>query len=79
MRKALKVIHDYWMRFARLLGRVQTTVILFVIYFGVVGVMAVISFVFGRDFLDKRLTDRASFWRDREGKTPALEESKRQF
>ncbi len=67
------------MKFAKVLGKIQTTIILFLIYFIGVGVISIIAFITRRDFLDKRLTDQESFWRDRENKIPTLEDCKRQF
>ena len=67
------------MKLAKVLGRIQTTIILSLIYFIGVGIISVIALIFRRDFLDKSLTDRQSFWRDRAGKTPTLEDCKRQF
>ena len=75
----LKLLYKYWMIFARTLGLIQTTIILFVVYFAGVGVISMISFLFRRDFLDKRLIDKESFWRDRISLPPTFENSKRQF
>jgi len=78
-KRALKFLYDLWMRFAKVLGRIQTTIILFFIYFIGVGSVAIVSFLFRKDFLDKRLDDRPTFWHDRESKIPTLEDCKRQF
>ena len=67
------------MRFAKLLGRIQATIILFLIYFIGVGIISIISFIFRKDFLDKRLVDKTSFWRERLSDFPTLKNSKRQF
>ena len=77
--KFFKILYDCWMKFARILGRVQTALMLFIIYFLGVGIIAIIAFIFRRDFLDKRLYGKKSFWRDRPAKIPTLEECKRQF
>lgn len=75
----LKILYKYWMKFVKVLGRVQTTIILFLIYFLGVGMISLISFILRRDFLDKRLTDRSTFWNDRPAKIPTLDDCKRQF
>ena len=77
--KILKVLYKYWMRFAHVLGRIQTAIMLFFIYFVGVGTIALISFVFRKDFLDKRLADRESFWGDRIDSSPSLKNCRRQF
>lgn len=79
MREALKFLYKCWMKFARVLGKIQTTIILSFIYFIGVGTIAIISSIFRKDFLDKRFIDRESFWRDRASKPPTLEDCKRQF
>ncbi|MBI5144452.1 MAG: hypothetical protein HZA30_05240 [Candidatus Omnitrophica bacterium] len=75
----LKILYKYWMKFARILGRIQTTIILFLIYFIGIGTISIISFIFRKDFLDKALTGKKSFWHDRTNKIPTLEDCKRQF
>jgi Fe2+ transport system protein B len=68
------------MEFAKGLGWVQTRVILFIIYFLGIAIIAVIAFIFRRDFLDKNLKVAGeSFWRKRELETPTPESAKRQF
>lgn len=77
--KILKILYDYWMKFVRVLGRVQSVVILFFIYFVGVGAVSLVSFIFRKDFLDKRLVDKKSFWGDRIPEVPNLEDSKKKF
>ncbi len=77
--KLLKILYDYWMKFAKVLGKIQTVILLFLIYFIGVGAISIIAFIFRRDFLDKRLVEKESFWRDRAHETPTLENCARQF
>lgn len=79
MKKFFKTLYEYWMKFAKILGKIQTTIILFFIYFIVLGTVSIISFISRKDFLDKALTDEETFWRTRIAKIPTLEDSKRQF
>ena len=79
MKMFFKTLYRYWMKFAKVLGKIQTAIILFFIYFIGVGVISIIAFIFRRDFLDKRLAGKESFWRDRIASTPNLENCKRQF
>lgn len=79
-RRGFKTLYDLWMKFARILGRIQTTIILFFIYFFGIGLIAVIAFIFRKDFLDKGpARDRESFWKPRAAQKPDLENAKRQF
>jgi hypothetical protein len=51
-----------WMAFALALGRVQTAILLFLVYVFALGPMAVLLRVFGRrDLLELRRPDGASF------------------
>ena len=77
--KILKVIYSAWMKFAKVLGKIQSTILLFLIYFIGVGTVSLTSFIFRKDFLDKRRTDKESFWRDRTAETPDLANCKKQF
>ena len=77
--KIFKAIYRGWMKFAKVLGRIQSAILLFLIYFIGVGFMAILAFIFRKDFLDKKLNDKDSFWAGRLVETPDLENSKRQF
>jgi hypothetical protein len=76
---SFNTLYKCWMKFARILGRIQTALILSLIYFIGVGTIAIISFLFRKDFLDKRLGDEPSFWRSRVSTLQTLENCKRQF
>ena len=62
MKRLAKTLYRRWMRLAHTLGRVQTYLLLTLIYF--VGMALVATFVrlLTRDPLDRRLGDRASVW-----------------
>ena len=80
MKNFFRSLYDIWMKFAKALGKVQTTIILFLIYFLGIGTIAVIAFIFRKDFLDKSFTkELKSFWRPREAERPDPENAKRQF
>ncbi len=75
----LKLLYKYWMKFAKVLGRIQTVILLFFIFFLVIGPIALISFICRKDFLDKRSGDKESYWRNRPADDPCMESLKRQF
>lgn len=77
--KFLKIIYAYWMKFARTLGRIQSAIILFLIYFIGIGAVAVVSFILRKDFLDKRMKDKDSFWLDTVQEPVTPETLRRQF
>jgi len=75
----LKLLYRYWMKFAKALGKIQAAILLFFIYYLVVGPIAVIAFIFRKDFLDKKFADKETFWGDRSPDAIDLESCKRQF
>jgi len=67
------------MKFAKILGKIQTVILLFLIYFFVIGPISIISIISRKDFLDKRSADKESYWNERPADDPGLESCKRQF
>lgn len=78
-KRFFKILYDGWIKFAKAIGRVQTSVILFILYFIGIGAISVVSFVFRKDFLDKALDGRSSYWRERPSDVITAESCKRQF
>jgi len=79
MRDLLRALYRGWMRFAHVLGRIQTFLILAIIYFVVMGVVAPLVRLFSGDPLDRRLRDRASVWSPKTGTNLRLEEARHLF
>ncbi len=44
----------------------MTTIILFIIYLFVFGLMSILAFILRQDLLDKRLTPVKSYWKKKE-------------
>jgi hypothetical protein len=59
---ALVVPNRYWMKFAHLLGRVNTAVFLFVVFFFVLTPLGFVMRLFGRDELRRRRAPADSMW-----------------
>lgn len=74
-----KVFYRYWMSFAKKLSIIPTTIILFIIYFGGIGIISIINFISRKDFLDKRLNDKPTYWHEKEYIPTDLQRCKRQF
>ncbi len=72
-------IYLRWMAFARVLGRVNTMVLLTVFYFAILGPVALILRILRKDLLDRWFEDRSSYWYDREQEEHSLERRSRQF
>lgn len=64
----LRPVFRLWMKFARRLAAVNTTILMVVIYYGIMTPLAVILRLRGQDLLDSRLRTAASYWK---AKTPA--------
>lgn len=79
MKRLVNRLYKGWMVFAHALGRVQTYLILSVIYFLAVGMTSFLMRLFTGDPLDRRLHDRASFWTPKEPTNSRLEEARRPF
>lgn len=59
---ALVVPRSYWMKLAHLLGRVNTAVFLFVVFFFVLTPLGFLMRLFGRDELRRRHAPADSMW-----------------
>jgi len=79
MKRLLLLIWTGWKKFAHALGIVNTTILLSVSYFVIMGLVSVLSRIFGADFLDKRMRKKSSYWHKREPLDTSLEACRRQF
>ena len=79
MKRFLLLIWAGWKKFAHALGIVNTTILLSISYFVIIGLVSVFSRVFGADFLDKRRRKKNSYWHKREPLDTSLEACRRQF
>lgn len=61
----LKGPNLYWLKFGLLLGEVARPVILGLIYFGVFAPIGICMRAFGRDELELKKTEKASYWKER--------------
>ncbi len=79
MKKFFKNIWEKWKVLAEKIAVVQTKIILFIIYFTVFMISALISFILRKDILDKRMSEDKSAWKENEFMTETLEQAKHQF
>lgn len=63
MKKILNSIWNGWKKFGRLLGRVNTEIILFIFYFLIFTPVGLISMIFRHDPLNLRLKKKSN-WND---------------
>lgn len=74
--KVLRVITRVWKRFAHALGRIQTAVVLSLVYFLVVPPFALIRL---KDPLRRRRLAGPTFWEPMEGVDTTPEEAERRY
>lgn len=69
-----------WMRFAYVLGWLNTMLLLSVVYIFFIGPFSVISRIFGYDPLHKRINNKhSSYWQNRNSIEERLERFRYQF
>ncbi len=79
MARFFKQIYKYWMLFAKKLSIIPTTIILFIVYFGVIGPISIIHRILGKDLLKRKLAKSPTYWLDKEDIPTDFERCKRQF
>lgn len=77
--KPFKAFYRAWMKFAHLLGWVNTRIILIVVYFVTITPLALIFKLIGNDPMERRLEDTDTYWVKKEVKEFRQEDYRRQF
>ncbi len=75
----LRKLWDGWKAFAHVLGRIQTAILLSIVYFLTIGPIGLIGRLFRNDFLGLRRSDRPSYWIPLPGTTSTIEQARKQF
>lgn len=76
----VKPLYIGWMRFAHILGMVNTRIILFVVFVLTVIPIGILLKIFGKDILDKKLDKSSStYWVDRPVKEMDVKHYERHF
>ncbi|HEX8147871.1 MAG TPA: SxtJ family membrane protein [Pyrinomonadaceae bacterium] len=76
---AARAFHTAWMRFAVLLGHVNSRVLLTLVYYLVVTPYGVVTRLVGRDPLRRRGAARGSYWVERKATRQTREQFERLF
>jgi hypothetical protein len=79
LRRMGRALKAGWLAFARIVHRVNTAVILTLVYFVVVAPINLVSRLVRADLLNRCIGDEPSFWVDAEAPSSNLEECRRQF
>ena len=74
-----RVAYEYWMKFARALGKANAFVLLTLVYVVVIGPAAIVLKILGRDLLDRKAEPGSTHWYQKEQEETTLERSERQF
>ena len=76
----LAPVYVAWMKFAFLLGWVNTRILLSVIFFLLLAPVGLVSRLFGRDSLDQRISPQTnSYWKPRQPQSAVREHCERQY
>lgn len=79
MKEFFKKLLEKWKIVAGKIAAVQTVIILFVIYFTIFLISALISSIMGKDLLSRKKSKNPTFWKDGAHFTTTIEEARRQF
>ncbi|HEX8475254.1 MAG TPA: SxtJ family membrane protein [Pyrinomonadaceae bacterium] len=74
-----RAFHTRWMQLAALLGYVNSRILLTIMYYGVFMPYGVVSRLFGRDPLNRRRTNRDTYWVARKTTRQTKEQFERLF
>ncbi len=75
---ALKPVYGPWMKAVGFIGKVNTWLIMGILYYAIITPYAFLARLIGGDLLDEKMRDRESYWHLREG-TPEPESYRHQF
>ncbi len=78
-RTILKIAYDRWMRFAKLLGKMNAVILLTLVYFILIGPAALVLKLLGKDLLDRKAGTEPTFWYPKGEESPSADRSSRQF
>jgi hypothetical protein len=80
MKSFFRTIKRMWLLFAHMLGKINTILLLSLVYLIVIGLMSLIVRLFRKDLLQKKMEyDQASYWQTRVTSEQTLDRSKFQF
>ena len=77
--RVFRKLKSWWMKFAAALGWLNTRLILTLFYILLIGIMALIVRLFGKDLLRKRRRRVDSYWQSKDTIVHSLDAAKHQF
>ncbi|RPI04146.1 MAG: hypothetical protein EHM64_10875 [Ignavibacteriae bacterium] len=80
MKKIFSAMKRIWMLFAQKLGKINSILLLSIVYFVIIGIMSLVVRILRKDLLHKKIDPvRTSYWQNRPSSEPTLERHKFQF
>ncbi len=79
MKELGRTLKRWWMKFAEVLGWINTRVILTIVYIVFFGLGAIVLRLFRVDLLNKRRRRTDSYWRAKDPVSHTLEQARHQF
>jgi ABC-type uncharacterized transport system involved in gliding motility auxiliary subunit len=80
MNNFFSTIKRWWLLFAQMLGKVNTILLLSLVYIVVIGLMSLLVRLFRKDLLQKKMDfTQASYWQARKTSDQTLDRYKFQF
>jgi hypothetical protein len=74
-----RIAFEYWMKVARMLGKVNAFVLLTLVYVVIIGPAAIVLKILRKDLLDRKAERASTYWNSKEQEEMKLERSKQQF
>jgi hypothetical protein len=79
LRTIWRIAYDYWMKFAKAVGKANALVLLTIVYVILIGPAAIVLKVFGKDLLDRKAGIGSTYWREKAPEELTLDRSKQPF
>ena len=79
LRRIRHIAYKGWMTFAHALAVVNTTVLLTLVYFFLIGPVSVVARILGKDLMKHSISRTGSFWKPKEPVAHTLDQARHQF
>ena len=77
--KILKPIYKVWMTFAVIIGWIMTKLILSILFYSLITVIAILTRIIGKDFLNLKINNKRSYWNNRDSEFELNQDYEKQF
>ena len=75
----LKPFYKVWMTFAVIIGWVMTRLILSILFYSLITVIAILTRIIGKDFLNLKTNNKVSYWNNRDSDYELNQDYEKQF